>query len=62
MRLGQASVEQAFEQAGQTLQDVSLRPVLERFALPQTEDDLYDAVGRGRIIAQPGAGSRSSRA
>ncbi len=48
IRLGRASVEQTFERAGKTLADVSLRPALDRFAAA-TEDELFDAVGRGRV-------------
>jgi GTP pyrophosphokinase/guanosine-3',5'-bis(diphosphate) 3'-pyrophosphohydrolase len=48
MRLGKAAVEQAFQRAGRDLKGVSLRPGLDRFALG-SDDDLYDAVGRGRI-------------
>jgi guanosine-3',5'-bis(diphosphate) 3'-pyrophosphohydrolase len=48
LRLGRASVEQVFERAGKKLKDVSLRPILERFAL-DTEEELFDAVGRGRV-------------
>jgi guanosine-3',5'-bis(diphosphate) 3'-pyrophosphohydrolase len=48
LRLGRASVEQVFERAGKKLKDVSLRPILERFAL-ETEEGLFDAVGRGRV-------------
>ncbi|MFC3069831.1 RelA/SpoT family protein [Phenylobacterium soli] len=47
-RLGRATVQQTFESVGKPLKDVSLRPVLERFAA-QTEDALFEAVGRGRI-------------
>ncbi|MAK80843.1 bifunctional (p)ppGpp synthetase/guanosine-3',5'-bis(diphosphate) 3'-pyrophosphohydrolase [Phenylobacterium sp.] len=47
-RLGRATVEQTFERAGKRLADVSLRPALDRFATA-AEDDLYEAVGRGRV-------------
>jgi GTP pyrophosphokinase/guanosine-3',5'-bis(diphosphate) 3'-pyrophosphohydrolase len=46
-RLGRASIEQTFERAGKARADVSLRPALERFGAA-TEEDLYEAVGRGR--------------
>src|SRR5678815_4735682 len=47
IRLGRATVDQAFEAAGKSRKEVSLRPALDRFAVAG-EDDLYDAVGRGR--------------
>ena len=47
-RLGRATVDQTFEAAGKSRKDVSLRPALDRFAAA-TEDDLFDAVGRGRV-------------
>ncbi len=49
-RLGRASLERTLERAGKGMSQVSLRPALERFALP-TEAELYDAVGRGRVSA-----------
>ncbi len=48
LRLGRASLEQVFERAGKKLKDVSLRPILERFAL-EGDEALFDAVGRGRV-------------
>jgi len=48
LRLGKASLDQVFEQAGKDRAGVSLRPAFERFALT-SEGDLYDAIGRGRI-------------
>ena len=48
LRLGKAALEQAFERAGKSRSGVSLRPALERVAAA-TEDDLYDAIGRGRV-------------
>jgi GTP pyrophosphokinase/guanosine-3',5'-bis(diphosphate) 3'-pyrophosphohydrolase len=48
LRLGKSSLEQVFERAGKKLKDVSLRPILERFAL-ETDEALFDAVGRGRV-------------
>jgi guanosine-3',5'-bis(diphosphate) 3'-pyrophosphohydrolase len=48
VRLGRASVDQTFERAGKVRADVSLRPGLDRFGLG-TEDELFDAVGRGRV-------------
>jgi GTP pyrophosphokinase/guanosine-3',5'-bis(diphosphate) 3'-pyrophosphohydrolase len=47
-RLGRGSVDQIFERAGRTRADVSMRPALDRFGL-SGEDELFDAVGRGRI-------------
>lgn len=48
LRLGKAALAQAFERAGKKRAEITLRPALERFAL-KTEDDLFDAVGRGRV-------------
>ncbi|MBI1405106.1 MAG: RelA/SpoT family protein [Caulobacter sp.] len=48
LRLGKAALSQAFERAGKARSGVSLRPAMERFAAA-SEEDLYDAVGRGRI-------------
>ncbi len=47
-RLGRATVDQTFAAAGKSRKDVSLRPALDRFAVA-TEDELFDAVGRGRV-------------
>ena len=47
VRLGRAAVEQTFQRAGKALAGVSLRPALDRLALPG-EEELFDAVGRGR--------------
>ena len=47
-RLGRVTVEQAFEAAGKSLKEVSLRPALDRFAAAG-EEDLYESVGRGRV-------------
>ena len=47
-RLGRSTVEQTFARAGKSLADVSLRPVLERFAVP-SEGELFEAVQRGGI-------------
>ncbi len=48
LRLGKAALAQAFDRAGKARSGVSLRPALERLAAP-TEEDLYNAIGRGRI-------------
>ena len=48
VRLGKAAIEQTFQRAGKSLQGISMRPALERFALA-AEDDVQEAVGRGRI-------------
>ncbi len=48
LRLGVSAMDQAFARVGKTRSGVSLRPALERFAVA-TEDELFDAVGRGRM-------------
>jgi GTP pyrophosphokinase/guanosine-3',5'-bis(diphosphate) 3'-pyrophosphohydrolase len=48
VRLGRASIDQTLERAGKARANVSLRPALDRFALA-TEEELFDAVGRGRV-------------
>jgi GTP pyrophosphokinase/guanosine-3',5'-bis(diphosphate) 3'-pyrophosphohydrolase len=48
VRLGRASIDQTLERAGKARANVSLRPALDRFAVA-TEDELFDAVGRGRV-------------
>ncbi len=50
VRLGRASIDQAFERAQKQRSGVSLRPALDRFAAA-SEDELSNAVGRGRISA-----------
>jgi GTP pyrophosphokinase/guanosine-3',5'-bis(diphosphate) 3'-pyrophosphohydrolase len=50
LRLGRASIDQTFERAKKVRADVSLRPALDRFAIG-TEEDLFEAVGRGRVTA-----------
>jgi GTP pyrophosphokinase/guanosine-3',5'-bis(diphosphate) 3'-pyrophosphohydrolase len=47
VRLGRVTIDQMFEVAGKVRKDVSLRPAMDRFAVT-SEDDLFDAVGRGR--------------
>jgi len=47
-KLGRVTVSQAFDAAGKSLKEVSLRPALDRFAVAG-EDDLFESVGRGRI-------------
>ncbi len=49
LRLGVSAMDQAFARVGKTRSGVSLRPALDRFAVA-TEDELFDAVGRGRIM------------
>ncbi len=49
-KLGRATLEQTLSRAGKTLAEVSLRAMLETFAFA-TEDDLYEAIGRGRVSA-----------
>ncbi len=51
IRLGRAGVEQAFQRAGKSLAEVSLRPAMDRFAVAH-EDDLYEAAGRARIAPE----------
>jgi GTP diphosphokinase / guanosine-3',5'-bis(diphosphate) 3'-diphosphatase len=48
VRLGRASIDQTLERAGKTRGAVSLRPALDRFGVA-TEDELFDAIGRGRV-------------
>jgi guanosine-3',5'-bis(diphosphate) 3'-pyrophosphohydrolase len=48
LRLGRASLDQTFERAGKPRADVSLRSAVDRFGLA-SEDELFEAVGRGRI-------------
>ena len=50
VRLGRAAVDQAFAKAARDRTGVSLRPALDRFALPG-EDELFEQVGRGRVQA-----------
>ena len=50
IRLGRATIDQIFEAAGKARKDVSMRPALDRFAVP-TEEELFGAVGRGRVPA-----------
>jgi GTP pyrophosphokinase/guanosine-3',5'-bis(diphosphate) 3'-pyrophosphohydrolase len=47
VRLGRATIDQAFESAGKSRKEVSLRPAMDRFAVAN-EEDLYETVGRGR--------------
>jgi GTP pyrophosphokinase/guanosine-3',5'-bis(diphosphate) 3'-pyrophosphohydrolase len=49
VRLGRATVEQAFVRAGKAMAEISLRPALERFSTP-TEEELFEGAGRGRIL------------
>jgi GTP pyrophosphokinase/guanosine-3',5'-bis(diphosphate) 3'-pyrophosphohydrolase len=50
LRIGRASIDQTFERAGRARADVTLREALDRFTMA-TPDDLFEAVGRGRITA-----------
>ncbi|MBV9511261.1 MAG: bifunctional (p)ppGpp synthetase/guanosine-3',5'-bis(diphosphate) 3'-pyrophosphohydrolase, partial [Caulobacteraceae bacterium] len=50
IRLGRASIDQTFERAGKSRANVSLRSALDRFGVT-SEDDLFHAVGRGRVAA-----------
>lgn len=49
-KLGKATLEQTLSRAGKTLADVSLKSTLETLVIA-TEDDLFDAIGRGRLAA-----------
>jgi GTP pyrophosphokinase/guanosine-3',5'-bis(diphosphate) 3'-pyrophosphohydrolase len=48
VKLGKTTLEQTFSRAGKSLADVTLRPVLQRFAVAG-EDDLFEAVQRGAV-------------
>ncbi len=48
IKLGRASLEQTLAHAGKSLKDVTLKSALETLTVA-SEDDLFDAVGRGRI-------------
>jgi len=47
-RLGKAAIDETFRRAGRSLEDLSMRPALDRFAMAG-EEDLQEAVGRGRV-------------
>ncbi|MBU4137616.1 MAG: bifunctional (p)ppGpp synthetase/guanosine-3',5'-bis(diphosphate) 3'-pyrophosphohydrolase [Alphaproteobacteria bacterium] len=49
-KLGRATLDQTLSRAGKTLAEVSLKAMLETFAFA-SEDDLYEAIGRGRVSA-----------
>jgi guanosine-3',5'-bis(diphosphate) 3'-pyrophosphohydrolase len=49
IRLGRASIDQAFERAGKSRANVTLRPAQDRYVAGTAEDDLFEAVGRGRV-------------
>ncbi len=49
-KLGKTTLEQALTRAGKSLADVSLKAVVETLATG-TQEDLFDAIGRGRIQA-----------
>ncbi|MFT4091842.1 MAG: bifunctional (p)ppGpp synthetase/guanosine-3',5'-bis(diphosphate) 3'-pyrophosphohydrolase [Asticcacaulis sp.] len=48
IRLGRTSLERTAAQVEKSIADISWRPALERFQV-QTEDELYEFVGRGKI-------------
>jgi GTP pyrophosphokinase/guanosine-3',5'-bis(diphosphate) 3'-pyrophosphohydrolase len=48
LRLGRVSIDQAIGRVGKSREGVSLRAALDRFGV-DAEEDLLDAVGRGRI-------------
>ncbi len=49
-KLGKATLEQTLSRAGKALGEVTLKPAMETLAIA-TEDDLFDAIGRGRLPA-----------
>ncbi|WP_183212777.1 RelA/SpoT family protein [Brevundimonas variabilis] len=49
-KLGKATLEQTLSRAGKALSEVTLKATLETLAIA-TEDDLFDAIGRGRLPA-----------
>ena len=49
IRLGRASVDESFARAGKNRSNVTLRPAQDRYAAGGTEDELFEAVGRGRL-------------
>jgi guanosine-3',5'-bis(diphosphate) 3'-pyrophosphohydrolase len=49
-KLGRNTLEQTLLRAGKALSDVKLTPALETLVMA-TEDDLFDAIGRGRLSA-----------
>jgi guanosine-3',5'-bis(diphosphate) 3'-pyrophosphohydrolase len=49
-KLGRVALEQALVRVDKKLAEVALKPALETLAIP-SEDDLYDAVGRGHLPA-----------
>jgi GTP diphosphokinase / guanosine-3',5'-bis(diphosphate) 3'-diphosphatase len=49
IRLGKASIAQAFARAERSVGEVTLRAAVERHAKTTNEDELYEAVGRGRV-------------
>ena len=48
IRLGRASMDQTIKRAGKSRTDISLRPALDRAGVA-TDDELFHAVGRGRV-------------
>ncbi len=48
LKLGRTTLEATLTRAGKALADVTLKPALETLALG-SEDDLFDAIGRGRL-------------
>ncbi|MDQ8027928.1 MAG: DUF5913 domain-containing protein, partial [Brevundimonas sp.] len=49
-KLGRATLEQTLVRAGKTPDEITLKPVLETLAVA-SDDDLYEAIGRGRLSA-----------
>jgi len=50
VRLGKAALEQTLSRIGKSLSDVSLKPANETHGVA-TDEDLFEAVGRGRLAA-----------
>ena len=48
LRLGRSTLEQTMAKAEKSLEDVSLKPLLETLAIA-SEADLFEAIGRGRV-------------
>lgn len=51
IRLGRTSIDQAFERAGKSRASVTLRPAQDRFVAGGSEEELFEAIGRGRLTS-----------
>jgi GTP diphosphokinase / guanosine-3',5'-bis(diphosphate) 3'-diphosphatase len=51
IRLGKESVDETFSRAGKSRTSVTLRPAQDRYVAGGSEDELFEAVGRGRVSA-----------